>query len=86
MTQLSRIMVASLSFLSWYIGLIRAVGVSNFEERHLRELLEDPTITVRPVLNQVEFHPYYQQRALREYCKSQQIVLQARGNDMMMMK
>jgi len=34
-------------------GLIRAIGVSNFEERHIRQLLEDPAITTPPVLNQV---------------------------------
>jgi diketogulonate reductase-like aldo/keto reductase len=46
-------------------GAIRHVGVSNFEPRHLdeaRALLDAPLYA-----NQVELHPYLQQRELREY-------------------
>ena len=48
-------------------GTVRSIGVSNYEERHLRELLE--TATVRPAVNQVELHPRYQQRSLRRACE-----------------
>ncbi|MFB6139879.1 MAG: aldo/keto reductase [Halosimplex sp.] len=46
-------------------GTIRHVGVSNFEPEHLdeaREVLDAPVFA-----NQVEMHPYLQQRELREY-------------------
>ncbi|KAL4427746.1 hypothetical protein ABPG75_001835 [Micractinium tetrahymenae] len=47
-------------------GLFRAIGVSNFEVRHLEELLS--YAEVAPATNQVEIHPRYQQRQLRAYC------------------
>jgi 2,5-diketo-D-gluconate reductase B len=46
-------------------GLIRHIGVSNFEPRHLdeaRAILDAPVFA-----NQVELHPYLQQETLREY-------------------
>ncbi|HEX4395649.1 MAG TPA: aldo/keto reductase [Mycobacterium sp.] len=44
-------------------GLTRAIGVSNFQPHHLRQLL--PATTVTPAVNQIELHPYLQQRELR---------------------
>lgn len=44
-------------------GRVRAIGVSNHHEEHLRNLVADTGIT--PVLNQVELHPYLQQAELR---------------------
>ena len=44
-------------------GRIRAIGVSNFQAEHLQRLL-DETRTV-PAVNQIELHPYLQQRELR---------------------
>ncbi|HEY3682993.1 MAG TPA: aldo/keto reductase [Streptosporangiaceae bacterium] len=46
-------------------GLVRAIGVSNFAPHHLRRLAETATIT--PAVNQVELHPYLQQRDTRAY-------------------
>jgi 2,5-diketo-D-gluconate reductase A len=43
-------------------GRVRAIGVSNFEPDHLRELLD--TASVVPAVNQIEFHPYLQQHEL----------------------
>ncbi|MCO1337982.1 oxidoreductase [Kocuria polaris] len=45
-------------------GLVRAIGVSNFQPAHLRHLLESADIV--PAVNQVELHPWLQQRELRE--------------------
>jgi diketogulonate reductase-like aldo/keto reductase len=48
-------------------GLIRHIGVSNFEPRHLdeaREILDAPILA-----NQVELHPYLQQEELRAYAE-----------------
>ncbi|MCY8198339.1 glyoxal/methylglyoxal reductase [Bacillus subtilis] len=56
-------------------GKIRAIGVSNFQVHHLEELLKDAEI--KPMVNQVEFHPRLTQKELREYCKAQGIQLEA---------
>ncbi|MGR0118402.1 glyoxal/methylglyoxal reductase [Bacillus halotolerans] len=56
-------------------GKIRAIGVSNFQVHHLEELLKDAEI--KPMVNQVEFHPRLTQKELREYCKKQGIQLEA---------
>jgi 2,5-diketo-D-gluconate reductase A len=44
-------------------GLIRAIGVSNFQPAHLERLIEETGET--PAINQVELHPYFQQQGLR---------------------
>jgi len=48
-------------------GKVRAIGVSNFLERHLDRLLSFASIT--PHVNQVEFHPYQNDSKLLEYCQ-----------------
>ncbi|GAA3286060.1 aldo/keto reductase [Arthrobacter citreus] len=44
-------------------GRVRAIGVSNFQPNHLRQLLERTGIV--PAVNQIELHPWLQQRELR---------------------
>jgi len=44
-------------------GLVRSIGVSNFEPEHLERLIAETGIT--PAINQVELHPYFQQVGLR---------------------
>lgn len=56
-------------------GKIKAIGVSNFEIHHLKELAEFADIT--PVLNQVESHPRMSQNELREYAAKNDIKIQA---------
>ena len=56
-------------------GKCRAVGVSNYMIRHLKELLENSSII--PAVNQVEFNPYLYQKELLEFCRSQGIQLEA---------
>jgi diketogulonate reductase-like aldo/keto reductase len=46
-------------------GRITTIGVSNFEPEHLDRLVAETGEV--PAINQVELHPYFQQRALREY-------------------
>jgi diketogulonate reductase-like aldo/keto reductase len=53
----------------------RSIGVSNFTIRHLKEL-HAASATIAAV-NQVEFHPYLYQRELLEFCRSQNIALEA---------
>ena len=48
-------------------GRVRAIGVSNFPERHIRELLK--TAEIIPMVNQMEFHPYLIQQDLIDYCR-----------------
>ena len=56
-------------------GKIRAIGVSNFLPSHLESLKARSTI--KPMVNQIEFHPGYTQAELADYCKKEGIVLQA---------
>ena len=50
---------------------IRAIGVSNFLQHHLEDLLE--TAEVMPMVNQMEFHPYLVQQDLIDFCNSKGI-------------
>jgi 2,5-diketo-D-gluconate reductase A len=56
-------------------GLIRSVGVSNFTDAHLSELL-DKTGEM-PVVNQIELHPRMAQPAMRTFHAEHGIVTQA---------
>lgn len=56
-------------------GLCRAIGVSNYTQRHLDELLQSARI--KPMVNQVEFHPWLYQNELLNFCKTNGIVLEA---------
>jgi 2,5-diketo-D-gluconate reductase A len=46
-------------------GRARSVGVSNFQIPHLKHLLDETGVI--PSVNQIELHPYFQQRSLREF-------------------
>ncbi len=56
-------------------GKIRAIGVSNFQVHHLEDLIADAE--VKPMVNQIEFHPLLTQTEVREYCKQQGIQVEA---------
>lgn len=56
-------------------GKCRAIGVSNYTVRHLEELLA--TSPVVPAVNQVEFHPFLNRKALLDYCQEKGIQLEA---------
>ncbi|KAG6907615.1 hypothetical protein DXG01_008192 [Tephrocybe rancida] len=56
-------------------GKVKAIGVSNFSEAKLQEIL--PTAEIIPVVNQLELHVYNPQHKLVEYLKSKKIVPQA---------
>ena len=53
-------------------GKIRALGVCNFPIQELEKLLKYSTI--KPVINQVETHPLYQQLEMKTYLKEQNII------------
>lgn len=54
---------------------VRAIGVSNFLPHHLNNLLERTSIT--PMVNQLEFHPGYMQKAAVDFCKQMGIQIEA---------
>lgn len=56
-------------------GRVRSIGVSNFQVHHLEDLLADATI--KPVINQIELHPYLTQQKVREFCKENDIQVEA---------
>src|SRR3954466_4089363 len=56
-------------------GKVRAIGVSNFMVDHLNRLLEKATVV--PAVNQIEVHPYFQQRALQELGTERGVLTQA---------
>jgi methylglyoxal/glyoxal reductase len=56
-------------------GLIRSIGVSNFLEYHIKDILR--ICKVIPAVNQVEYHPHLLQPGLVEYCKKEGIIIQA---------
>jgi methylglyoxal/glyoxal reductase len=56
-------------------GRVRAIGVSNFKVHHLQDLISDAVI--KPMVNQVEYHPHLTQKDLLEYCQSEGIQLEA---------
>jgi len=56
-------------------GRVKAIGVSNFQVHHLEDLMQDAEI--KPMVNQVEYHPRLTQKELHAYCKAQGIQLEA---------
>ncbi len=56
-------------------GLCRAIGVSNYTVRHLRELIAFSDVL--PAVNQFECHPFLAQRELRAFCAEHGIVCEA---------
>jgi diketogulonate reductase-like aldo/keto reductase len=54
---------------------VKAIGVSNHLRPHLDELL--PAAEIVPAVNQIEFHPYLQSRALVEHCRTKKIQVEA---------
>ncbi|HEY6771835.1 MAG TPA: aldo/keto reductase [Solirubrobacterales bacterium] len=56
-------------------GRVRAIGVSNFMVEHLTTLLERPSVV--PAVNQIELHPYFQQRQVQDFGAERGILTQA---------
>ncbi len=55
-------------------GRIRSIGVSNFLPEYIERIVE--ATGVLPTVNQVELHPRYQQRDIREFHAEQSIALE----------
>ena len=56
-------------------GKVRAIGLSNFLPHHIENLLEN--CRIKPVSDQLEFHPGYSQEAAVKYCQEKEILVQA---------
>jgi 2,5-diketo-D-gluconate reductase A len=56
-------------------GRVRAIGVSNFQPNHLRDLFE--ATEVRPAVNQIEVHPYLANDEVRAFGAEHEIVTEA---------
>lgn len=58
-------------------GLIKNIGVSNFNENHLKRL--EKTANVAPAVDQIEICPFLVQKDTVDYCKGQEIIVEAWG-------
>ena len=56
-------------------GRIRAIGVSNFMQHHLEDLLTGASVV--PMVNQMEFHPFLVQQDLIDFCNKNTIQYEA---------
>ncbi len=56
-------------------GKVRAVGVSNYQENHLKEIIALKSLL--PAVNQIELHPYLSQEPLVEFCTQYDIKIES---------
>lgn len=56
-------------------GRIRSIGVSNFNPDHLDRIIAETGVT--PSVNQIELHPYFQRRDLRELHEQHKIAIES---------
>ena len=56
-------------------GKVRAIGLSNFNEEQICEILN--ICEVKPSVLQIEVHPYYQEKELKKFHSHEDIKIQA---------
>ena len=54
-------------------GKVKAIGVSNFKIHHMEEIIEN--CEIKPMVNQIEFHPSCLEKEIRDFCKKENIVV-----------
>lgn len=58
-------------------GKVKSIGVSNYSTAHLDEIYNWDGLKIKPVVNQVELHPWLPRKDLQEYGKKNDFYLQA---------
>lgn len=56
-------------------GYIKVLGVANCHKHHLQSIFDN--CEIRPAINQIEVHPLFTQKPLIEFCKKNDIVVEA---------
>jgi methylglyoxal/glyoxal reductase len=56
-------------------GVVKAIGVSNFQIHHLEDLMA--SCRIKPMVNQVELHPLLTQKRLLSFCRTEGIQIQS---------
>ncbi len=59
----------------YHDGRVKAIGVCNFNIEHLQRLLNECDVV--PAVNQVECHPYLQQKELKDFCEKHNIYVES---------
>ncbi|CAG8511466.1 2648_t:CDS:2 [Ambispora leptoticha] len=58
-------------------GKAKSIGVSNYGVHHLTEMLDDPEITIKPAVNQIEVHPWLLRNDIVTFCRENDIIVEA---------
>lgn len=56
------------------VNKVRSIGISNFMPHHIDELMSETEI--KPMVNQIEFHPSFMQTDLINYCRKFGMVIE----------
>ncbi|TID13341.1 hypothetical protein CANINC_004939 [Pichia inconspicua] len=58
-------------------GTVKNIGLSNYGAHHVKEVLDYPDLKYKPVINQVEVHPWLTREDLVDFCVKNDILIEA---------